>query len=249
MKPNKLFLIALLSLAFFISACSTLDDLANRVEGSGNLISEDRSVRGFNRISLSGIGKVNITQGERESLTVTTDDNLMEFIETEVRGNTLNLGFRDIGRLKSFNPSDGITFDLTLVNLNRLDISGAGDINIDQLETDKLTIDLSGAGSLEIQDLTADELVTQVSGAGSIVAAGQVTGQEITHSGVGTFHAEDLQSDTAFIKISGAGSCTVWVLENLDVKISGLGNVIYYGNPQVSQQVSGLGKLINQGEK
>jgi hypothetical protein len=174
---------------------------------------------------------------------------LHEYIETEVRGNTLHLGFKSSSRFKSFNPSDWITFDLILINLNRLDISGAGDIDIEQLKTDKLTINLSGAGSLEIKDLRADELVTQVSGAGSIIISGQVTGQEITHSGVGTFHPDDLRSDTAFIKISGAGSCTVWVLENLDVSVSGLGNVIYFGNPRVSQSVSGLGKVINQGAK
>ena len=249
MKTNKLFLLALLILTVMITACSTLPDLTNRVEGSGNLVSEDRSVRGFDRVSLSGFGEVNIVQGDKESLTVTTDDNIMEYIKTEVRGDNLELSITQAGQRKSINPSDGITFDLMVVDLNRIDISGAGSFNIDQLKTEKLTVTLSGAGNLEINGLSADELVANISGAGSIIVAGQVKGQEVTHSGVGSYHASDLRSNTAFIKISGAGTSTVWVLENLDVSVSGLGNVIYYGSPRVSQNVSGMGKLISQGEK
>jgi len=249
MKTNKFFLLAILILATLISACNTIPVLNDRVEGSGNLVSEDRPVSGFDRVSLSGFGDVNIVQGDVESLTVTTDDNILEYIKTEVRGDTLVLSFTNAGQRKNISPSDGINFDLVVVELSRLDISGAGSFYIDQLETEKLEADLSGAGSLEIKSLNADELVTRISGAGSIIIAGQVKGQEVSHSGVGTYHAADLRSDTAFIDVSGAGTSTVWVLENLDVEVSGLGNVIYYGSPRVSQQVSGIGKLINQGEK
>lgn len=249
MKTTKLFLITLLILVVFVSGCSRIPVLDNRVEGSGNIISEDRPVSGFDRISLSGFGDVTVEQGTSESLTVHTDDNIMPYIETEVKGNTLVLGFTNAGERRSFDPTDGIKFDLVVKDLSRIDISGAGKVNIDRLETSRLQIDLSGAGSLEIDSLLADELVTRISGAGSIIIAGQVKGQEVTHSGVGTYYAADLESETAIFDISGAGSATIWVSETLDVEISGLGNIIYYGNPRVIQNVSGLGKLINQGEK
>lgn len=249
MNAKKTILYILLFLGLFSSACSTIPTFNNRLEGSGNVISEERRVSGFDRVSLSGFGEVTIHQGDVEALTVRTDDNIMPFVETDVRNQTLVLGFTRAGENKSISPSDGIHFDLVVKDLNRLEISGAGSVHADQLVTEKLQLNLSGAGSLEIYNLEADELVGRISGAGSILVTGEVSGQDVTHSGVGSYHAADLKSKTAIIDISGAGSATVWVLETLDVSVSGLGNIIYYGTPRVIQDISGLGKLIGQGSK
>jgi hypothetical protein len=249
MKTTKITLGLLLFLVLITSACSTLPVIGARLEGSGNLITEERRVSNFDRVSLSGFGDVTIQQGENESLSVRTDDNILPYIKTEVRNQTLELGFTPAGSRRSINPSDGIHFDLVVKDISRLDISGAGSITTDELAVEKLEINLSGAGSLEINNLEADELVSKISGAGSVLVAGQVTGQELNHSGVGSYYAGDLESDTALIKVSGAGSATLWVQETLDVKVSGVGNIIYYGTPRVIQEVSGLGKVISQGEK
>lgn len=245
MKTNKLFLIAVFTLLIVSSACSAINFIDNRIEGSGNVITEDRDVSGFDRVTLAGFGKVTIEQGNEESLTVRTDDNIMPYIRTEVKGDTLVLDFTGKGERRSINPSDGIEFDLVVKDLNRLDISGAGSVEVNDLEAEKFLADLSGAGTLDIGSLIADELVVRQSGAGTVVVSGQVKGQDVSHSGVGTYHAGELESETAILEISGAGSATIWVTESLDISISGLGNVIYYGNPRVVQNVSGLGKLIS----
>ena len=249
MKATKITIGLLLILVLLTTACSTLPVIGTRLEGSGNLVTEERRVSNFDRVSLSGFGDVTIQQGENESLTVRTDDNILPYIKTEVRNRTLELGITTAGSRRSINPSDGIHFDLVVKDINRLDISGAGNITVESLAVEKLQIDLSGAGSLEINNLEADELVSKISGAGSILVSGKVTGQEVNHSGVGSYYAGELESDTALVTISGAGSATLWVRETLDVKVSGLGNIIYYGTPRVTQSVSGLGKVISQGEK
>lgn len=249
MKTKKLTLGLMLILVLLTIACSSVSLIGTRLEGSGKLITEERKVSNFDRVSLSGFGEVTIHQGETESLTVRTDDNIMPYIKTEVRNRTLELGFTPSGSRRSINPSDGIHFDLVVKDISRLDISGAGSVTIDSLTAEKLLIDLSGAGSLEISNLAADELVSKISGAGSVVVAGQVTGQELNHSGLGSYYAGDLESETALVTISGAGSATLWVRETLDVKVSGIGNIIYYGTPRVIQNVTGLGKVISQGEK
>ena len=46
----------------------------NTVRGSGNVVTEEREVSGFERVALSGVGQVIVTQGEEEALTVETDD-------------------------------------------------------------------------------------------------------------------------------------------------------------------------------
>ena len=245
MKSNKLFLIALFTLMIASIACSATPFLDRTIEGSGDIITESREVSGFDRVNLSGFGQVTIEVGDKESLTVSTDDNIMPYVRTEVKNDTLTLDFDDKGINRSYNPTDGIKFTLVVRELSRVDISGAGSMEVNELETESLRVDLSGAGTLEVSSLIADELVIHQSGAGSVVVSGKVKGQELSQSGVGSYHGADLESETAIIEISGAGSATLWATESLDVEISGLGHVVYYGNPRIVQKISGLGNLIN----
>jgi hypothetical protein len=64
-------------------------ELPNVIEGSGAVISEQREVQNFDRIQLTGAGDVFITQEGVELVIVEADDNLLPYIETEVRAGTL----------------------------------------------------------------------------------------------------------------------------------------------------------------
>jgi len=247
MSTKKLLLVAVFSLIVLAStACGRIPYwvFENHINGSGSRITEERSVHGFDRVSLTGFGEVSIEQGDEESLTVRTDDNIMPYIETEVKNGTLFLGLTEH---HSYDPTDGIKFDLVVKNLNQLEISGAGVVHADDIETGKLRVTLSGAGSLEFANLVADQLVLRLDGAGSAVMAGKVRDQDVTISGVGQYHAPRLESKTAVFEMSGVGSASLWVTENLDLELSSLGSVTYYGNPHVSQNISGLGKVTSMG--
>ena len=244
MKVNKLFLIGIFFLLAFTSACSGVSGINPTIEGSGKIITEERNVSGFDRVTLAGFGEVTIEQGDKELLTVSTDDNIMPYVTTKVKNNTLILEFDDTGKNRNYIPTNSIKFTLVVTDLSQISISGAGEIIIDKLETEKLVVGLSGAGSLKIAALTADELVVIQSGAGAVLVAGQVKEQKLTHSGIGSFYAADLESETAIIDISGAGTATLWATESLDVNISGVGNVIYAGTPRITQNISGIGKLV-----
>jgi len=83
----------LLGICALSSACAL-----EVVAGSGKVVTEPRTVSGFSRVSLSGSGQVFIDRTGAESVTVTTDDNLLPYIRTEVRDGTLELGFNDLMR-------------------------------------------------------------------------------------------------------------------------------------------------------
>ncbi|MEN8172892.1 MAG: head GIN domain-containing protein [Chloroflexota bacterium] len=234
----------------FISACGSLADNEKTIQPSGNLITEERDLSGFDQINLIGVGEVIITQGQEESLSIRADENFMPFVEVDVKGSVLTLGLDTSDEGVTIRVEDDaygamVVFDLVVKDINQIDISDAFGAKIDQLETDKLQIDLSGVGTLDINSLVADQLSIHQSGAGAIIISGQVNHQEIVQSGVGNFHAGGLESDTAVLNISGAGDATVWVKESLDVDISGVGNVVYFGSPQITSKISGVGKLVN----
>ena len=64
------------------------------VRGSCDLETEERDVSGFDEIYFSGMGNLVIEQGDEESLIIEADDNIIDLIETEVRGGELHIKFR-----------------------------------------------------------------------------------------------------------------------------------------------------------
>ncbi len=243
MDTKLLKVVGLLAVAvLLLSACAITP-----VRGSGNVVTEEREVSGFDSVALSGVGEVFITQGDEEALTIETDDNLMRYIESEVRDGRLELRIAD-NTIPI--PSQSIIYRVSVVDLTELDSSGAGSFEIGELDTDRLDVSLSGAGNIRIDSLSATDLAVTISGAGNVELAGQVGTQEIDMSGLGNYNAPDLESQTASVRISGAGSAVVWVLDTLDVEISGAGNVEYYGSPEVPREIiSGAGRVTSRGDK
>lgn len=219
------------------------------VRGSGNVVTESRAVSNFNRVALSGIGELAITQGDTEALTVEADDNLLPLIVTQVRNNVLNIGIDPNRGVISPTPSRPIKFALRVKNLDSIQLSGAGNISVPALKTDTLTVGSSGAGNINITQLDAKTLNGSVSGVGNLVISGQVETQDASLSGLGSYTAGDLKSTSTAVSISGAGSATVWAAQTLNVRISGAGSVSYYGTPQVTQSISGLGNVKSLGNK
>lgn len=215
------------------------------VKGSGTVITEARDVAGFDRVDVSGAGNVRVTQGETESLSITTDDNLLPYIVTEVYQNKLRIYLDKVNA----RPTKGITYDLRVKDLRALNLSGAMKAESGPLETDSLSLTISGSGSISIDHLIAENAELRISGSGSGSMRGEVVTQALHVSGSGSYHAGDLKSQVAEVRISGSGDATVWVSETLDAHISGSGTVSYYGAPRTDQHVSGSGKVRGLGAK
>ena len=246
-KQLSIWLILLLLMGTSL-ACS-IPFGVNFIKGSGNVVTEERDVDHFNRIVISGMGRVIINQGDEESLTIETDDNLMRYIETKVQSKTLEVGFTDDVKRKVLDPSDSLIYRINVIDLNAVDITGAGSFEIDDLNVNHLDLDLSGAANVSIDSLIADDLVVTISGAGNLDLTGQVVTQEINLDGMGRYNALDLESQTAEVRIDGAGNAKIWVYESLNVIIGGAGSVDYYGNPNLTKDISGAGSVTHLGDK
>ena len=224
-----------------VSACGIIPTL-----GSRNLISESRDVSGFERVEVSGGGSMDIIQDGTESLTVETDDNVMQYVTSEVRGGTLYLGM-DFG-LRSFLPSR-LHFTLHVKDLTGISTSGSWEVVSEAIQTGDLSIVISGSGKVIVNALTADELDTTVSGRGELNLSGEAKQQNINIRGSGKVLAGDLRTQGASVRISGSGNVTVWASETLRVHVSGSGDVRYYGSPQVSFDQSGSGNVHSLGKQ
>lgn len=249
MKKNNFVLIPILIASVFIlSACQVLPWF-NVVRGSGDITTESRPVSGFNAIQLDGAGRLVITQGATESLEIQADDNLIGDLTSEVRENTLVLGYQDRLWRRTILPSRPVVYTLTVTDLTKLTLNGAADMDIQSLETESLDLAIIGAGNIVIENLSAGKLSVNMTGAGTVKISGEAVEQAVTLDGAGNYQAADLQTWNTIIEINGLGNGVVWATETLSVNISGAGSVSYYGSPNVSQQISGLGEVSDLGEK
>lgn len=248
MKKKYFLTISMMIIASVVlSACQI--PFIDVIRGSGNLTTETREVSGFDQIRLDGAGRLFVTQGSTESLVIEAEDNIISELTSDVRENTLVLGFQDQPWQTTLIPTEIITYTLTVTDLTDITFNGAGDLTMDTLETSNLKLDINGAGQYNIAELMADSLSVEITGTGTISIGGQVTTQTVNIDGAGNYQAEDLETTSTEITVNGLGNGTVWATDTLDLTINGAGNLYYFGNPSVTQDISGAGQIYNQGEK
>lgn len=231
--------------AVLASGCGVDLDIGKRTDGSGTIVSEDRPVSGFDRIELSGSGILEIKQGSAEKLTVSTDDNLIQYITTKVQGDTLEVRIFDRPG-SDLRPTRTPRLELTVADLTSIDTSGSFEVISSGLEAPGLTIDGSGSCRVHLDGLRANELTVDISGSGELDIDGRVEVQRIDISGSGSYRAGDLETADTRVSISGSGYALVWATESLHVDVSGSGRVEYWGDPAVT---SGDNDLVSLGER
>jgi len=220
----------------------------------GQVVKEERPVKGFDRVNLKGHGNVIVTQNNSEALIIEAEEDLLPEITTEVRGGILYLDVEDrYWRKDHWGRSSGkIKYYVSMNTVRGFSISGSGSITSENIETDKLKVSISGSGEIGVEALEAENIHVRISGSGDCYLAGNVNIQDISISGSGSYEGEDLQSEETTAHISGSGDATVWAEKELDVQISGSGKVGYKGDPQdVTFQSSGSGKVrkIGRGQR
>ena len=218
-------------------------DFGGGVSGSGKIESQTREVQDFLAVSINYPAEVLIQQGKVESVKLETDDNLLPQLSTEVEDGILFIENKEDVWSKRVNPTERVKITITVKDLNQIEFSSAGNVLVDGLKTDELSLQLNGVGEMMLNDLNVRQLEARLSGAGNIEANGTTQDLDIRISGVGGFDAPKLESQVATVRISGAGSATVNVVDDLTARVSGAGSINYFGSPTLHEDVSGAGSV------
>ena len=221
-RISKHSIVAALSLVLLIAGSASADWFGfggKSIKGSGDAVTEERDVGSFKRIESNGSADIFVTIGKELSVTVTLDDNLIDLIETEVRGKTLKIDSRE-----SYSTRLGCKIEITVPELERVYLRGSGDILVERLDAESFEFKLAGSGRLVAEGST-DELELRLSGSGDI-------------------DTRDLIAQEAYVSISGSGDVRVHAEESFDGRISGSGDIAIYGDPSdFSKSVSGSGSI------
>jgi hypothetical protein len=179
----------------------------NRIKGSGVMVDRVRSVASFSHVRLDGPVDAQLTQGASEALHVVADDNIEPLIETRVVGDTLVISLKE-GAGFSTRRAPYVRVDIK--TLSGMELKGSGDLQMDRLKTDALSLSLSGSGDLSLGLLEARELTGSLSGSGDVQLAGRADTQSWLLSGSGDVRAQSLQGKSVRARLSGSGD-RAWV--------------------------------------
>jgi hypothetical protein len=215
------------------------------VTGNGNLKKETRQISGYTGVALSGNMNVQVSYGNTNSITVEADENLLPYIETEVKGGDLVVKSKDKVSLKS---NHKLTIYVSLTKVSNLKVSGSGNIigSGDFVNDGKTNLAVSGSGNINFGMNSFNETKIAISGSGNVILKGKSTNNiDATISGSGNIDASEVSCNDVFANVSGSGNIKVYANKSIDAKVSGSGNIYYKGAAdRLSIKSSGSGKII-----
>jgi len=188
-------------------------------KGSGNVTRESRDVTGFNSVDVSSVFQVEITAQKDFAVEIEADDNLLPLIKTAVAGGVLKISAE-----QKVSPSSPIRVHIYAPDIETLEVSGAANVVLNDIDNQALSVDSSGASKIKITGETA-KLTVDVSGASKV-------------------EAEDLNTEDADVDASGASHINVNVTGSLRADASGASRIVYSGKPKnLEKKTSGASSV------
>lgn len=208
------------------------------VKGNGNVVVKERSVDHFHAIKVEGSLDVFVHQGETEGIKVEADENLHEYISTEVKGKKLV-----VTTTRSIKKAEKLVVYVTATELEAISLAGSGDIvGETPFKSKKFASTLAGSGDITLE-VEANDLSVTLAGSGDVSIKGKANAIAAKVAGSGDINAAKLCAQNGSVSISGSGDVSVHIEEALSVSIAGSGDVRYVGNPTVSTSVIGSGTV------
>jgi hypothetical protein len=241
MKTNRFTTGLFFSLSFgLVTVFSALAQ--DRIKGNGKVVEKAFSVQSFNEIKIEGVFNVHLTQGNTESVKLSIDDNLLQYITVKNEGSQLVVKWEK-DRQTSINNVKSDLY-ITFKNINELALNTVGKVSsTNTLKLNSFELDVNSVGETNL-DVNCQSLDIDHNGVGSLVLEGRATRATIDCSGVGGLKAFDLIVDILKLQCSGVGSAEVTAEKEISVSASGVGGVRYRGDAKTVQlNASGIGRV------
>lgn len=232
--------IGLILLVLVLSSWNWKKDL----KGSGKSLREQRETASFEGIDVSNAIRVFLTQGDKESVEVESDDNIVPYIQTEVRDRILYITLKGDGQIRNFSTKLPMNVYVTVKNLQEIKAGAASAVKGKSVfQTESMELDVSSAATIELQ-IQAEVVDMQISSAANVTLTGNANRMKADLSGASHLDASDLETLKADIDMSGASFARIKVKDELQYDVSGASKLTYDGNPRIYEaEVSSAGSV------
>lgn len=237
MKTSK-FLI-LISLFLVLTSCLEAQ-FYRSVRGNGNVVKKERPAGYFDGVKVSTGIDVYLSQGNKESIIVEADENIHEYIVTEIRNGVLHVYFDNV----SIRNAEMKRVYVTMKDIRSLKTSSAGDIAGETpVKCDEIELESSSAGDLRLE-LYAQNVKVRISSSGNIRLSGEAVSLDAGLSSAGDLNAYNFTVKDAEVNVSSAGNAEIFVTRKLEAHSSSAGDIVYGGNPEyVDARSSSAGNI------
>jgi len=176
--------------------------------GSGNVVTQEEAITGFDKLDVSEGFQVDVSQGDKFSVIIRVDDELVEDLNVVKQGTTLQIGLQP-GR--SYNLKNvTLEADVTMPELTGADLFSGSHLN----------------GEVEIGDVTFN-----LSAGSHVTLSGSAGNLMIDANGGSHVKLADLAVVDANVEANGGSHVTVYPSSTLDVVAKGGSHVTYLGSP------------------
>jgi len=203
------------------------------IRGNRDIITAEIEINGsFEKIRVSGSADVLYHVNPDIRVVVSTDSNLINFLDISNINNTLNIGTQP----GSYSFSK-LFVEVYSPNISAISIVGSGDFkSTDRIISPSFEAKISGSGDIAV-DIESVSFVASITGSGDIKTTGKAVKSKVEINGSGDFKGADLQTENTSVKISGSGDASVFATEHLDAQIFGSGDIRYRGEPNSIEKV------------
>jgi hypothetical protein len=238
MKSLKLGMIVILSVVMTFCADG---QFRRTVYGNNKVVKEKRDAGQFTSLRVSSGIDVYLSQGDEESIEVEADENLHEYILTEIKNGALQIYSE-----ANIREAEEKRVYVTMKDIESLSTSSAGDI-IGQtpVRGDRLELSASSAGDIKIE-VHVRELKAGVSSSGDVTLTGEAEILTANLSSAGDLNAYGLEVREADVSASSAGDADINVSERLRARSSSAGDINYRGNPKYIDAHSSSAGSVNR---
>ncbi len=218
---KRIHLLTVLLITFLFTACDP------PINGSGAIVTKVATVANFNKVITDLPGKLIVEYVPNTAPTVTlyTQENLLQYIETLVEKDELLLRFKTNIRIGNV---DSLIVKVTLPNITAVKLLGnsVAEINNVTGNTEMLAA-LMGNGAISLNNCTLNKVRAEIAGNGKVSFTTCTSkNAEYALKGNGAINASNNRCDSARAIVAGNGIINCQST-NLDAEINGNGGIVH----------------------
>lgn len=218
------------------------------ITGNGDIITQNHPLADqlFDSIDLNSEGEVQIQviyEPQAANISITTDSNLLQYIEVYVKDKTLYISKKNKNDIH-FSAHAKQKIVVTTDKLQSFIMRGACDTSISYIKAESFSIKLHGAGDIDLSG-HMKSLTVATQGTGDINLSGYTKNLIVDLKGAGNVNAKAFNADEVKISIFGTGDVIANATKKINANIYGTGSIKYSGNPKnVEKLIIGAGEII-----
>lgn len=215
-----------------------------KVRGNGNVKTETRKTGDYKGVSVGGFFDVTLVKGKEGNIKIEGEENLMEYIITEVEKGTLKVKVKKGYNLRT---TKKLHVTVPVEEIEKVGLGGSGNVTSEiTLKSDDFSVSIGGSGNITL-DVEANNIKSSLAGSGNINLSGSTDHFKCSIAGSGDIKAYDLQTNSLKASIAGSGDIRASVKNEIRASVAGSGNIYYKGKPDKKDiRSAGSGRIVSK---